>query len=144
VIAVDTNILVYAHRGESPWHTIAKPRVIELAEGPGPWMIPWQCLYEFFSVTTNSRIWKTPTPPAAALKQIETWLGSPSLVVAAEGPDHWSQLRDVARTSGIAGPKIHDAHIAALCREHGVTTLWSADRDFSRFVGLKVVNPLVK
>jgi toxin-antitoxin system PIN domain toxin len=143
VIAVDTNILVYCEREESPFFRQAERCIIELAEGTAPWAIPWHCIHEFFSVVTNPRIWRVPTTPSQALEQIGYWMESPTIIVLTEGPSYWVELQDILMTSGVRGPKVHDARIAALCREHGVTTLWSADRDFSRFGGLKVVNPLV-
>jgi toxin-antitoxin system PIN domain toxin len=144
MIAVDTNILVYSQRVEMPWHTAADRCITELAEGSAPWAIPWQCLHEFIAVSTNPRIWKPPTSMEAVLHQVSAWLDSPSVVVLTEGPDHWKTLQAVLTPSGVTGARVHDARIAALCFEHGVSTLWSADRDFSRYSGLKVVNPLVK
>ena len=54
----------------------------------------------------------------------------------------WEVLRPLIEENRLTGPAIHDARIAAICIEHGVSTLWSADRDFSKFAGLKIVNPL--
>jgi predicted nucleic acid-binding protein len=65
------------------------------------------------------------------------------LVLLAESAQYWSELRGLLSASKVTGPQVHDARIAALCIQHGVRELWSADRDFSRFKGLKVVNPLV-
>jgi predicted nucleic acid-binding protein len=60
-----------------------------------------------------------------------------------ETQQHWSELRALLTAGRIAGPQVHDARIAALCSQHGVRELWSADRDFSRFAKLNVLNPLV-
>lgn len=83
-----------------------------------------------------------PTPPAQALDQIDAWLASPSVALLAETNDHWPGLRELLERSKIVGPMVHDARIAALCRTHGVRELWSADRDSTRFGGLRVVSPL--
>jgi toxin-antitoxin system PIN domain toxin len=144
VIAVDTNILVYAHREESPFHDAAFRRVMELAEGPATWSIPWPCLHEFLAIVTHPRIYAPPTPLVRALDQVDTWLESPTLSLLAEPAAHWPTLRALIAGGRVVGPQVHDARIAALCRQHGVRELWSADRDFSRFAGLKVVNPLVE
>jgi predicted nucleic acid-binding protein len=80
---------------------------------------------------------------AAAIDQIEAWLESPTLVLLAESELHWPRLRAALLTGKIAGPRVHDARIAALCAQHGVSELWSADRDFGRFPDLAVVNPLI-
>jgi len=143
VIAVDTNVLVYAHRRDSPFHTAACARVTELAESASPWAIPWPCLHEFHAIVTHPRIYRPPSTVAQSLTQIDTWLGSPSLLLLAEGTDHWDRLRTLIESSGVAGPQVHDACVAALCLAHGVRELWSADRDFSRFPALPVRNPLV-
>jgi hypothetical protein len=142
LIAVDTNLLVYAHRAESEWHARAAARIRELAEGRSPWAIPWPCIHEFVAIATHPRIWDPPSPTEAALEQVEAWLESPSLVLLAEGPEYWSELRVLLAEGRIAGPRVHDARIAALCLSHGVRELWTADRDFSRFPALATANPL--
>ena len=144
MIAVDTNVLVYAHREDSPFHKEAFRRVRELAEGPGVWAIAWPCVHEFLAIVTHPRIYAPPTPLSRALDQIDAWLESPSLVLLGETPVHWSTLRPLLVESHACGARVHDARVAAICRQHGVRELWSADRDFGRFAGLKVVNPLVR
>jgi uncharacterized protein len=143
VIAVDTNILIYAHRFESPFNQTAFERLTELANGTAAWAIPWPCLHEFLSIVTNPRIFTPPTSLERALGQIEIWLESPSLALLTESPTHWNTLRALLVESAITGPKVHDARIMALCLQYGVREFWSADRDFSRFAGVRVVNPLV-
>ena len=143
MIAVDTNILVYAHREDSEWHEAAATRVAELAEGRGAWAIPWPCIHEFLAIASHPKIFTPPTPLAAAIDQVEAWLESPTLHVLAESQLHWPQLRVLLQSGKVAGAKVHDARIAALCLQHGVKELWSADRDFGRFPDLAVSNPLV-
>jgi uncharacterized protein len=143
LIAVDTNILVYAHREDSPFHEAAAKRIAELAEASSTWSIPWPCVHEFLAIVTHPRIYTPPTPLARALDQVDAWLESPTLVLLTESTDHWRTLRALLLEGRIAGAQVHDARIAALCRQHGVRELWSADRDFNRFAGLTVVNPLV-
>jgi toxin-antitoxin system PIN domain toxin len=143
VIALDTNILVYAHREDSPFHETAFRRVAELAEGPAVWAIPWPCVHEFLAIVTHPRIYAPPTPLDRALDQVDAWLESPTLALLAESGTYWPTLRALLADGRIAGAQVHDARVAALCRQHGVRELWSADRDFSRFTGLAAVNPLV-
>jgi toxin-antitoxin system PIN domain toxin len=143
VIAVDTNVLVYAHRADSSWHAAATREMGGLAEGRTPWAIPWPCLHEFFAIVTHPRIYRPPTSAARAIDQIEAWLESPSLVPVGETADYWHCLKPLLQDGLIEGPRVHDARIAALCLLHGVSELWSVDRDFSRFPALKVRNPLV-
>jgi uncharacterized protein len=143
VIALDTNLLVYAHRKDSPWHDQAADRVAELAEGAAPWAIPAACLHEFLAIVTHPRIYRPPTPLALALDQVEAWRESPSLVMLTETDGYWTALRRVLERSKATGATIHDARVATLCLHHGVRELWTADRDFSRFVDLVTRNPLV-
>lgn len=143
MIAVDTNILVYAHREDSPFHAVARQRVEALAEGTAPWAIPWPCLHEFLAIVTHPRIFRPPTPLANALDQVDAWLESPTLSLLAESDLHWAELRALLEVARSSGPQVHDARIAALCQQHDVRTLWTADRDFGRFPALNVVNPLV-
>jgi uncharacterized protein len=141
--ALDTNILVYAHRKDSPWHEAAAAVLKELAEGAEPWAIPWPCLHEFYSVVTHPRIYKPPTPPEVAIRDLENWMESPMLRMIGETGPYWEVLGKLLRRSGVAGPMVHDARIAAICRANGVRVLLSADRDFMRF-GIEVRNPLVQ
>ena len=144
MIAVDTNILVYAHRKDSEFHDPAEMLVRALAESAQPWSIAWPSLHEFYAIVTHPRIYKPATPPERALAQIDAWLESPSLVMLTEAAKHWSTLRTMIAGAKITGPKVHDARIAALCVQHGVRELWSADRDFSRFPQIASRNPLVR
>jgi len=143
LIALDTNILVYAHRADAPFHKAAVDGVAALAQGRAQWCIPWPCVHEFFAIVTHPRIFAPPTPLVKAIDQIQAWLESPTLTVLAESAAHWTELRRLLEAGRIVGPQVHDARIAALCIQHGVRELWTADRDFSRFAGLNAVNPLV-
>jgi toxin-antitoxin system PIN domain toxin len=144
VIAIDTNILVYAHRTDSPHFPDASRRLKELAESRAAWAIPWPCLNEFYGVVTHPRIYRPPSSIAEALAQIEIWLESPALVVLSEADGYLDHLRGAVTAGAITGPRVHDARIVAICRQHSVRELWSADRDFSRFQNLRVVNPLLQ
>ena len=143
MIAVDTNILVYAHRRDSAWHESAARSMRELAEGKTPWALPWPCLHEFFAIVTHPRIYTPASKPGQAVAQIDAWLESPSVVLLSEGDSYWPALRKMLEGARVAGAQVHDARVAALCRAHGVRELWSADRDFSRFRGLRTSNPLL-
>ena len=144
MIAVDTNILIHAHRAESPWHGSARACLDDLASSDSTWAIPWPCVHEFLAVVTHPRVFKPPTPVPRALKQVSFWLESPTLVLLGEASGYWDALSSLVLSSGVAGPRVHDARVAALCHFHRAEELWSADRDFSRFPGLKVRNPLVR
>jgi toxin-antitoxin system PIN domain toxin len=143
VLAVDANLLVYAHRRESAEHAAAAALLRQLAEGSAPWAIPWPCLYEFFSVVTNPRIWKeAASSPHQAWAQIEAWIASPSLRLLGETRDFAAVLARFLTLPRVRGPVVHDARVAALCVAHGVETLWTRDRDFALFRELATSDPL--
>jgi toxin-antitoxin system PIN domain toxin len=143
MIAVDTNILVYAHREDSQWHQPADECLTKLAESRIPWAIPCPCIHEFLAIVTHPRIYNPPTPWADAKEQINCWMESPTLVLLSEAPGYWKILEELLEKSRVTGPQVHDARIVALCQQHSVTELWTADRDFNRFQSLTIVNPLV-
>ena len=143
MIAIDTNLLVYAHREDSEFHSVAAQKLEELAQGKATWGLPWPCVHEFLAVVTHPRIYRPPTPLARALEYVKSWREAPSLHLIGEVAGYWEVLESLLIVGRVAGARVHDARIVALCRQHGVTELWSADRDLTRFAGLKVVNPLV-
>lgn len=143
MIAVDTNLLVYALREDSPFHGQAKSVLVALAESGKRWGIPWPCVHEYISISTHPKIYSPPTPLHLVLKAMEVWMRSPMCEWLREGPGYWEKLKGLAQKGNVRGGMIHDARIAAICLNHAVTELWTCDRDFSRFAGLKVRNPLV-
>ena len=142
MIAVDTNLLVYAHRTDAQFHVKARRLVESLAQGTGNWAIPWPCVHEFIAIVTNARIFKTPTTMKLALDELRGLAGLPNMAFLSEGEGYLDQLGPLAVAAGIQGGAIHDARIAAICLYHGVSELWSADRDFSRYPSLTTRNPL--
>ena len=143
MIGVDANILVYAHRRDSPWHGRARACLQALADGKAAWAIPWPCLHEFLSIVTHPRIYEPPSTVTQAADQVDAWLASPTLVLLGEPHDHWPTLRRQVETGQVQGPMVHDARVAAICIGHGVHELLTADRDFSRFPSLRSRNPLL-
>jgi uncharacterized protein len=141
MIAVDTNILVHAHREESAFHAAASATLAGVAVAP--WAIPWPCVHEFLAIVTHPKIFDPPSPIADALLAVESWRAAPTLSILAEGPGYWELLQALLSKAQVAGPRIHDARIAAICLLHATTELLTADRDFSRFPGLRTRNPLL-
>lgn len=144
MIAVDSNLLIYAHKEGSPFHTAAAELVDSLRHQRAAWAIPWPCIHEFIGIATHPCIYKPASTLAEALGFVGCLLASPQLHLLSESPGYFEKLRDIATSARLKGPRIHDARIAALCLHHGVSELSSADRDFSAFPQLKVRNPLVK
>ena len=143
MIAVDTNILVQAHRADAQWSDPARTCLRSLAEGRSAWAIPWPCIHEFLAIVTHPRIYTPPSTIEQAIDQIDAWMESPTLTVLGEPDDHWSILRGQLMAGQVRGPMVHDARVAALCIGNGVSELLTADRDFDRFPVLASRNPLI-
>ena len=139
--AVDTNVLVFAEIESAAEHEVARTLLGELAEGPAPWAIPWPCVYEFLRVVTHPRVFDPPVPAAHALADLRRILAAPTLLMLREGSRHLETMERVMESSGATGNLVHDAHIAALCLENGVSELLTGDRDFARFPELRISNP---
>jgi toxin-antitoxin system PIN domain toxin len=142
MVAVDANVLIYAHRREVKEHTAALAVLRELAAATDPWAIPWPCIYEFFSVVTNRKIWKdAASTPEEAWSQLEACFAVPTLRMIGEPGGFTPVLESYLRRSRVRGPVVHDARIAAICVAHGVGKLLTRDRDFSLFPELATENP---
>jgi toxin-antitoxin system PIN domain toxin len=136
LIAVDTNILVYAHREEMPLHRKSLDRLTEMAENHIPWAIPVFCLTEFLRVVTHPKVFDPPSSIQDGLEAVGELVRSPSLVVLHPAERFWRLFDDIVRQSGARGNLVYDAQIAAVCLENGVNDLLSEDRDFTRFDGI--------
>lgn len=138
MIAVDTNILVYAHRREFPQHERALAALSSLTDSGDLWALPVVCVAEFLRVTTHPGILKPPSSVDQAARAIEGLLASPSLRVLVPGERHATLLLETVREHDVTGNLVFDAQIVALCLEHGVRELLTADRDFQRFPEITV------
>jgi uncharacterized protein len=133
VIAVDTNILVYAHVESFPKHPRAKDALVELAQGKRPWGIPAPCLVEFLRVVTHPRVLAQPYSVREATAALGAVLRSPSCAVLYPSELHWAFVSAAAEQADARGNLVFDAAIAAICEETGVTHVLTEDRDFARF-----------
>ncbi|MBA3304645.1 MAG: PIN domain-containing protein, partial [Thermoleophilaceae bacterium] len=139
---LDTNVLVYAHRRDAELHAPARMAVEGLARGRAQWALPWAVVHEFLVAVTLRQ--RDPTPLEDALAAVERLLRTRRCVALAEPADHLARFAKLASAAGARGALLHDARIAAICIAHGVTELWTADRDFGRFPSLTTRNPLVE
>lgn len=139
MIAVDTNVLVHAHREGSEQHSQALARLRTLAEGVVPWGLPVFCLGEFVRVATHPRVFVPPSTLDQALGALDSLLASPSVRVLDPGPRYPQLFAECLRGGDARGNLAFDAQIAAVCLEHGARELLTLDRDFARFPGLSVV-----
>lgn len=133
MIAIDTNVLVQSFRSELPRHAAALALVSGSMNGTDDWAICWPSVHEFLAVVTRPRYVNPPTPMQAALQAVHQWRQSPSLRLLTEREDHFNRLEELLIPGGVIGGAIHDARIAAICLSHGVESIVTLDRDFSRF-----------
>ena len=138
MIAIDTNVLVYAHRGETEHHPVAARELIALAEGAAHWGLPIFCAVEFLRVVTHRRVFSPPSTLGQAVDFLDGVVASPSCRVVLPGAGFLGLLADTSRAADARGNLLFDAQIAALCREHGISAILTNDRDFERFRRLDV------
>lgn len=138
---VDANLLLYATDARSPRHEAARSWLEQQLSGDETIAFSWIVLLAFVRLSTNPQVFRRPLSPDRALDVVERWLGQPCAVVVQPGNRHPAIMRQLLRPLGTAGNLVNDAHLAALAVEHGAE-LNSCDADFSRFPGLRWINPL--
>lgn len=138
MIAVDTNVLIYAHRAETSLHAVASQELVALAEGGTRWGLPVFCIGEFIRVVTHRRVFNPPSTLPQATGFLQDVVASPSCRIVRPGRDFTGLLVDSVLQAGARGNLVFDAQIVALCREHGIATILTNDRDFDRFRDLRV------
>ncbi len=138
---LDVNLLIYTVDEESSHHEPALRWFEETLSGSETVAFAWLALVGFLRITTRPRDARDPWPVQSALDEIERWLAQPVATVVHPTRRHASVLRDLLGPLGVGGDLTSDAHLAALAIEHGAT-LCSSDNDFSRFAGLRWLDPL--
>ena len=138
---VDTNILVYATHTGSPFHERSRALVEHLVAGPSLAYIFWPAILGFLRIVTHPNILGSPLSCDEAMSNIESLIAPSHVRVAGEGEAFWASLRTVAADVKPRGNLVPDAHLVALMREHGVSTIWSHDRDLRKFRGITVKDP---
>jgi len=142
VILVDANLLLYAYHARVEQHAASRAWLETVLSGPELVRFAWLTLWAFLRIATNARVFQRPLSTSEAGAIVSSWLDQPTTGVLEPGERHWEILRGLMREGQTVGPLVMDAVIAALAIEHGAT-LYTTDRDFSRFPGLKWTNPLV-
>jgi uncharacterized protein len=137
----DINVLVYAADDTATNHRPAREWVEATLSGSETVAFAWLVLIGFVRLTTNPRSFSRPWSVERALDVVDGWLAQPASTVVHPTDRHAAVLRDLLAPLGAAGNLTSDAHLAALAIEHGAT-LCSCDNDFSRFAGLRWVDPL--
>jgi toxin-antitoxin system PIN domain toxin len=141
MILCDANLLLYAYNADSADHAKAKEWLESELSGQSLFCFSWQTITAFIRISTNRRAFPQPLSIVEAVEIVSDWLGRPQCRVLTETEQHWEILTGLLTKEKAVGPLVMDAHLAALAVEHGAT-LATTDRDFARFSGLKMINPL--
>jgi len=143
VLAVDTNVLVYAADADSQFHAPCRDWLERQRSRPDAWYTSWPILYEFLRVTTHPWVMRRPSSAVAAWEFVAALLASPGLAVLVATQRHADVAGEVlAELPHLAGNLLHDAHTAILMREHGIGRICTRDTDFNQFPFLEVIDPL--
>lgn len=138
MIAIDTNVLVYAHRAETALHDVALNHLTDLCENNQPWALPVPCITEFFRVVTHPKVFNPPSKLVQALDFAKAVTEAPACRLLKPGKHYLDQFFSVMQEADARGNLVFDAQIVALCREHGVSKILTNDRDFERFRDVSV------
>ncbi len=138
---VDTNILIYATHAASPFHDRARALVEHLVAGPALTYILWPVVLGYLRIVTHPQILGAPMSVQDAISNMESLIAPPHIRATGEGDGFWASFQRVAADANPRGNLVPDGHLVALMHEHGVTTIWSHDRDFRRFSGIRTKDP---
>lgn len=141
MILTDANLLLYAYNHDAAEHDAARLWLEGQLSAPDLFCFAWQTITAFLRVSTNARAFTHPFTAVEAEAVVAEWLERPQAVVLTPGERHWEIFSNLMIAGQATGPLVMDAHLAALAIEHGCT-LATTDRDFARFPGLQVINPL--
>ncbi len=139
---IDTNLLVYAYVPALEQHAAARRWFEETVSQDEAVGLAWVSVLGFLRVVTNPRIFRVPIRLDRAVAVVDEWLEQQAVEIVLPTPRHWLTLREMLTTGQAGGALTTDAHVAALALEHGAT-VYTTDRDFTRFPGIRAVNPLV-
>ncbi len=143
MIFIDANLLLYAYHVRSPFHQRSREWIETIFSGREPVRLSWPSVHAFLRIGTNARAFEQPLTMAEAQAAVSSWLEQPAVDIIEPGERYWPILRELLIDAQVSGPLVSDAALAALAIEHGAT-LCTSDRDFSRFRGVKLSNPLAE
>lgn len=142
MLLVDANLLIYAYNTAVTEHAAARDWLRDVLRADEEIALPWAVIHAFLRLTTGGIVLPIPAAMDQVLPVVNTWLSLPHVRTIEPGPRYWEILHRLCLDSRVRGNLVSDAHLAALAVEHDAT-LCTADRDFRRFAGLRVLNPLV-
>lgn len=138
---LDANLFLYAYHSSSVHHRAAKQWIEEAFSEAAPVCLSWQTVTAFIRISTAARVFDAPFSITQCIEIVNSWLAVPSVRMLTPGERHWEILGKLLAGAQCRGPLVMDAHLAALALEHGAA-LYTTDKDFTRFEGLRIVNPL--
>lgn len=138
---LDVNLLVYAADETVDQHPRARALLDWVATDRSITYLFWPVVLGYLRIVTNPAILRSPLTPAEAIGDIDGLLRRPHIVVVGETEQFWTKFKDVARSTAPRGNLVPDAHLVSLMGQHGVSTIWTNDRDFRKFDGIRVKNP---
>ena len=141
MIVLDANVLLYAYHEGVPQHARARAWVESAFSGSEPVALPWQSVTAFLRIATHRKVFTNPFTVAEAVGIVRSWFGAPAVGSIEPGERYWDIFSGLMERSQVDGPLVMDASLAAIAIEVGAT-LATSDRDFRRFDGLKLIDPL--
>jgi uncharacterized protein len=143
-LAIDTNILIYAHFDQYPEHAKARDFLHKILSKPDAFYLGWQVYYEYLRLATHPKLHRVPLTSRRAAEDMKVYLGDPRCRVLVETESHENTIEDLLKNIPSArGNFLHDCHYAALLKEHAVGEIATADVDFKKFDFLKIINPVI-
>ena len=141
MILLDVNILVHVHREDADRHEAVMAWMTRALRDPAGVAASDLALSGCLRIITHPKVFKKPTPLAAALDFIEDFRSRDEVHILTPGPGHWRIFAKLCHKAEATGNLIPDAFHAALAIEHGCEWL-TMDRGFSRFPALRWRHPL--
>ncbi|MEO5678472.1 MAG: TA system VapC family ribonuclease toxin [Acidimicrobiales bacterium] len=140
-VAIDANILLYASDDDSPRQPAARALLGELAAGPDLVYVFWPVVMAYLRIATHRSIFARPLDPVTARANVDGLVRRPHVRCPGESDGFWALFESTVAPDVVRGNLVTDAHIATLMRQHGVSSIWTADRDFRRFPGISTRDP---
>ena len=140
--SVDVNVLLYASDVGSPHHTRASAFLAARPSDPELFCLAWPTVMAYLRIGTHPSIFAAPLTPAEALANVRALLALPQVRPIGEVDGFLDVFSTVTSYAPARGNQVPDAHLAALLRQHDVTTIYTRDADFRRFDFLTIRDPL--
>jgi uncharacterized protein len=139
--AVDANLLLYASDEKNRFHARALELLDQMAIGPEIAYLFWPVTMAYLRIATHPAIFARPLSHADARANVEALLALPHVQAVGEDDAFWDRFTEVADDVTPTGNLVPDAHLVALMLANGVRTIWTRDRDYRKFSGIRIHDP---